>query len=58
MATLTALADRREENGKVADRIDAKVDDAGKVFINAKDVTAMFFPPPAPQQAPPPVQVK
>lgn len=58
LATLTALADRREENGKVADRIDAKVDGAGKVFINAKDVTAMFFPPPAPQQAPPPVQVK
>lgn len=59
LATLTALADRREENGKVADRIDARVDGAGKVFINAKDVTAMFFPPPpAPQQTPPPAQAK
>jgi len=59
LATLTALADRREENGKIADRIDARVDGAGKVFINAKDVTAMFFPPPPPpQQTPPPAQAK
>lgn len=55
LATVTALADRREENGKVVDRIEAKLDGQGKVLVNSKDLTAMFFPPPPPpqpQQAP------
>lgn len=59
LATLTALADRRQEGGKTIDRIDAKIDATGKVFINAKDVTSMFFPPPpAPVQGgtPPPAK--
>ena len=59
LATLTALADRREEEGKTIDRINAKIDAEGKVFINSKDVTSMFFPPPpAPSQgaAPPAAQ--
>lgn len=51
MASLTALANRTKEGRKTVDRIDAKLDATGKVFINAKDVTPMFFPPP-----PPPVQ--
>jgi hypothetical protein len=57
LATLTALADRRQENGKTVDKIDAKIDATGKVLINAKDVTSMFFPPPPPAgEAPPPAQ--
>ncbi|MGE4403494.1 MAG: hypothetical protein AB7F61_17690, partial [Desulfobulbus sp.] len=58
LAALTALADRRQDGGKTIDRIDAKIDAAGKVFINAKDVTSMFFPPPPPEQgaAPPPAK--
>jgi len=48
MATLTALANRKQEEGKTVDRIDAKIDADGKVFINTKDVTSMFFPPPQP----------
>lgn len=48
MASLTALANRSQEGGKTVDRIDAKLDATGKVFINAKDVTPMFFPPPPP----------
>lgn len=52
MASLTALANRTQEGGKTVDRIDAKLDATGKVFINAKDVTPMFFPPP-PQVQPP-----
>jgi len=47
LATLTALADRRQEQGKTVDRIEARIDGEGKVFINTKDVTAMFFPPPS-----------
>ncbi|MDD2464537.1 MAG: hypothetical protein PHI97_11125 [Desulfobulbus sp.] len=54
LATLTALADRRQEGGKTIDRIDAKVDAAGLVFVNGKDVTSMFFPPPPAQEAAPP----
>nr|WP_321464983.1 hypothetical protein [uncultured Desulfobulbus sp.] len=51
LAALTALADRRQEGDKMIDRIDAKIDAEGKVFINQKDVTSMFFPPPpAPSQ--------
>ncbi|MBM9613297.1 hypothetical protein JWJ90_03245 [Desulfobulbus rhabdoformis] len=41
---LTALANRTEEGGKTVDRIDAKLDPQGKVIINGKDVTSMFFP--------------
>ena len=52
MASLTALANRTQEGGKTVDRIDAKLDATGKVFINAKDVTPMFFPP-LPQVQPP-----
>jgi hypothetical protein len=48
LATLTALADRSTENGTITDRVEARMDKEGKVFINAKDVTPMFFPPPAP----------
>lgn len=51
LATITALANRQQEGDKTVDRIDAKVDAAGKVFINTKDVTSMFFPPP-PQPQP------
>ena len=50
LATLTALANRSQEGGKTIDRIDAQLDTSGKVFINAKDVTSMFFPPPSPAQ--------
>lgn len=52
MASLTALANRSQEGGKTVDRIDAKIDATGKVFINAKDVTPMFFPPPPPPPQP------
>lgn len=52
MASLTALANRTKEGGKTVDRIDAKLDATGKVFINAKDVTPMFFPPPPPPSQP------
>ena len=48
LASLTALADRSTENGTIIDRVEARMDKDGKVFINAKDVTPMFFPPPAP----------
>ncbi len=53
LATLTALANRSQEGGKTIDRIDAQLDTSGKVFINAKDVTSMFFPPPSSPGAPP-----
>lgn len=55
LASVTALARRGTEGGKTVDRIDARLDEAGKVFINDKDVTALFFPPPPPpaQAAPP-----
>lgn len=53
LATLTALADRSTENGTVIDRVEARMDQEGKVFINAKDVTPMFFPPPAPAESTP-----
>ncbi|WP_028578796.1 hypothetical protein [Desulfogranum japonicum] len=45
MATFTALANRTETDGKIVDTINAQVDPAGKIFVNAKDVTSMFFPP-------------
>lgn len=48
LASLTALANRNTENGTIIDRVEARMDQAGKVFVNAKDVTPMFFPPPAP----------
>ena len=54
LATMTALANRSQEDGKTIDRIDAQLDTSGKVLINAKDVTSMFFPPPPQQGAPPP----
>nr|WP_320010206.1 hypothetical protein [uncultured Desulfobulbus sp.] len=41
---LTALANRTQEGGKTVDRIDAEMDPQGKVIINQKDVTPMFFP--------------
>jgi hypothetical protein len=44
LTTLVALADRSEVNGTLVDRIDARIDQEGKVFINSKDVTLMFFP--------------
>lgn len=44
LTTLVALADRSEVNGTTVDRIDARIDQEGKVFINTKDVTLMFFP--------------
>jgi hypothetical protein len=44
LATLTALADRTDENGKIVDRVNAKFDQQGKIFINTKDVTSMFLP--------------
>ncbi len=50
LVTLTALANRSDESGKTVDKIDAKVNREGKVFINAKDVTLMFFPQPVPAQ--------
>jgi hypothetical protein len=59
LATITALAHRRQENGTTVDTIDAQIDPAGKVMINSKDVTSMFFPPsPATPQGttPPPAQ--
>ncbi len=54
MGTFTALANRTETDGKIVDTIEAKVDPAGKIFVNAKDVTSMFFPPAGepPQEAP------
>lgn len=59
LATLTALADRRQEGDKTIDRIDAKIDAEGKVFINSKDVTSMFFPPPpSPAQGETPAPAK
>jgi len=54
LATMTALANRSQEGGKTIDRIDAQLDASGKIVINAKDVTSMFFPQPATQGAPPP----
>ncbi len=44
LAAATAMANRTDEGGKMVDRIDAKVDQQGKVFVNNKDVTMMFFP--------------
>lgn len=44
LTTLVALAERSEVNGTMVDRIDARIDQEGKVFINTKDVTLMFFP--------------
>ena len=44
LAAGTAMANRTDEGGKMVDRIDAKVDQQGKVFVNNKDVTMMFFP--------------
>jgi hypothetical protein len=59
LATITALADRRQENGQTVDVIEANVDASGKVFINTKDVTSMFFPPtPAPTQGAGPTPAK
>jgi hypothetical protein len=59
LTTITALANRTDEHGTIVDNIDAKINADGKVFINSKDVTLMFFTEPAtPQQsaAPPTVQ--
>ncbi len=50
LTTMSALADRTDENRKIVDTIDAKVNKDGKVFINSKDVTLMFFPEPEPTQ--------
>jgi hypothetical protein len=44
LAAGTAMANRVDEGGKMVDRIDAKVDQEGKIFVNNKDVTMMFFP--------------
>ncbi|MBM9536201.1 hypothetical protein [Desulfobulbus alkaliphilus] len=44
LTTLVALGDRSEVNGTTVDRIDARINQEGKVFINTKDVTLMFFP--------------
>ena len=44
LTSFTALANRTDENGKVVDRIDAEVNQEGKILVNKKDVTLMFFP--------------
>lgn len=46
LTTLTAVSNRTEEKGKIVDRVEARLDPAGKVFVNAKDVTLLFFPEP------------
>jgi len=59
LVSLTALANRGNESGKIVDKIDAKVNQEGKVFVNAKDVTLMFFPEPVPpRQGPTPKNTK
>lgn len=44
LTTLTAVSNRTEEKGRIVDRVDARLDQEGKVFVNAKDVTLLFFP--------------
>ena len=44
LATLTALANRADKNGTVVDRIQARLTPEGKIMVNSKDVTGMFFP--------------
>ncbi len=48
LVTITALANRSNENGKIVDKIDANVNQEGKLFINSKDVTLMISPETAP----------
>ncbi len=44
LVTLIALSDRKEENGTLVDRLEARIDQDGKVFINAKDITPLLLP--------------
>ena len=49
LAMITAFSNRTEENGKTVDSFDLKFAQDGKLFLNDKDVTAMFMPGAAPQ---------
>jgi len=49
LAMITAFSDRTEENGTTIDTFDLKFSGDGKLFLNGKDVTAMFMPGAAPQ---------
>ncbi|MBU0945098.1 MAG: hypothetical protein KJ804_00055 [Proteobacteria bacterium] len=44
LTTISALSTRSNEKGKVVDRLNAEMNQEGKVFANNKDVTLMFFP--------------
>lgn len=44
MAVFASLVSRKQEGEKTVDHMDATIDAAGKVIINTKDVTSMFFP--------------
>ncbi len=50
LATLTALAERSSDKGKIVDRIDARLTPEGRIMVNSKDVTEMFIPAASAQQ--------
>ena len=43
LAGFTALANRKTENGKTVDQLDIRLTPSGKIMLNNKDVTALFF---------------
>ena len=49
LAMITAFSNRTEENGTTVDTFDLRFSPEGKLFLNGKDVTAMFMPGAAPQ---------
>ncbi|GEM_PF-4088266 len=57
LALFSALAARHKEGDRVIDRLQARVDAQGRIWVNGKDVTALFIPAQK-QAAPAPAEPK